>query len=137
MITGSSFPGSTMVDPGGHGDHVHLAYGLGGLVKGITHAMLGEKGPEWVIDTDSYTAIESAYPGLLDAINHAKGKDAVEVLMAYTDYERPEQQMAPTVSGGSDSGYSSGGQESSMGDMSFSSSSSGSDSGGREILYKF
>ena len=137
MITGASFPGTTMVDPGGHGDHVHLAYGLGGLVKGITHAMLGEKGEEFVIDNDSYTAIESAYPGLFDAINHAKGKDAVEVLMAYTDYERPEQQMAPTVSGGSDSGYSSGGQESSMGDMSFSSSSSGSGSNGREILYKF
>ena len=137
MITGTQFPGSTMVDPGGHGDHVHLAYGLGGLVKGITHAMLGEKGEEFVIDNDSYTAIESAYPGLFDAINHAKGKDAVEVLMAYTDYEKPEQQMAPTASGGSDSGYSSGGQDSSMSDMSFSSSSSGSGSSGREILYKF
>ena len=137
MITGAQFPGSTMVDPGGHGDHVHLAYGLGGLVKGITHAMLGEKGEEFVIDNDSYTAIESAYPGLFDAINHAKGKDAVEVLMAYTDYEKPEQQMAPTASGGSDSGYSSGGQDSSMSDMSFSSSSSGSGSSGREILYKF
>ena len=66
-----------------------------------------------------------------------KGKDAIKVLMAYTDYERPEQEMAPTASGGSDSGYSSGGQDSSMGDMSFSSSSSGSGSSGREILYKF
>ena len=50
-----------MVDPGGHGDHVHLAYGLGGLVKGITHAMLGEKGKEYVVDNDSYTAIEGAF----------------------------------------------------------------------------
>ena len=32
------------IDPGGHADHVHIAYGLGGLVKGLTHAMLGEKG---------------------------------------------------------------------------------------------
>ena len=137
MITGASFPGSTMVDPGGHGDHVHLAYGLGGLVKGITHAMLGEKGPEFVIDNDSYTAIESAFPGIFDIINKEKGKGAVEALMAYTDYEKPEQQMAPTASGGSDSGYSSGGQDSSMGDMSIPSSSSGSGSSGREILYKF
>ena len=52
LITGASFPGTTMVDPGGHGDHVHLAYGLGGLVKGITHAMLGEKGKEFVVDND-------------------------------------------------------------------------------------
>jgi len=125
------------IDPGGHADHVHIAYGLGGLVKGITHAMLGEKGEEFVIDNDSYTAVEGAYPGLLSAINDAKGEGAVEVLMAYTDYERPEQQMAPTAGGGSDSGYSSGGQDSSMGDMSIPSSSSGSDSSGREILYKF
>ena len=137
LITGASFPGTTMVDPGGHGDHVHLAYGLGGLVKGITHAMLGEKGEEFVIDNDSYTAIESAFPGIFDIINKEKGKGAVEALMAYTDYEKPEQQMAPTASGGSDSGYSSGGQDSSMSDMSFSSSSSGSGSSGREILYKF
>ena len=99
--------------------------------------MLGEKGKEFVIDNDSYTAIESAFPGIFDIINKEKDEGAVEALMAYTDYERPEQQMAPTVSGGSDSGYSSGGQESSMGDMSFSSSSSGSGSNGREILYKF
>ena len=124
-------------DPTYHNDHVHIAYGLGGLVRGLTHAMLGEKGKEFVIDNDSYTAIESAFPGIFDIINKEKGKGAVEALMAYTDYEKPEQQMAPTASGGSDSGYSSGGQESSMGDMSFSSSSSGSGSSGREILYKF
>ena len=137
LITGGSFPGTTMVDPGGHGDHVHLAYGLGGLVRGITHAMLGEKGPEFVIDNDSYTAIESAFPGIFDIINKEKGKGAVEALMAYTDYEKPEQEMASAASGGSDSGYSSGGQDSSMGDMSIPSSSSGSGSSGREILYKF
>ena len=125
------------IDPGGHADHVHIAYGLGGLVKGITHAMLGEKGEEFVIDNDSYTAIESAFPGIFDIINKEKGEGAVEALMAYTDYEKPEQQMAPTASGGSDSGYSSGGQDSSMGDMSIPPSSSGSGSSGREILYKF
>ena len=139
MITGASFPGTTMVDPGGHGDHVHLAYGLGGLVKGITHAMLGEKGKEFVIDNDSYTAIEGAYPGLFDAINDAEGKDAVEALMAYTDYERPpEPEMA--MAGGSSSGgsgsYGDTGGES-MVSPSVPEGSSDTDSSWKDIRYKF
>ena len=80
LITGASFPGTTMVDPGGHGDHVHLAYGIGGLVEGITHAMLGEKGKEFVVDNDSYTAIEKKMPGYFDEINAAKGEGAVDVI---------------------------------------------------------
>jgi hypothetical protein len=139
MITGASFPGSTMVDPGGHGDHVHLAYGLGGLVRGLTHAMLGEKGKEFVIDNDSYTAIEGAYPGLFDAINKAKGKDAVEALMAYTDYERPPEPEMAMMGGGSGGGsgsYGDGG-ESGMVSSNVSERSSGTDSSWRDILYKF
>ena len=126
-------------DPGGHADHVHIAYGLGGLVKGLTHAMLGEKGKEFVIDNDSYTAIESAYPGLFDAINKAKGKDAIETLMAYTDYERPpEPEMA--MAGGSSSGgsgsYGDSG-ESGMVSSNVSEGSSGTDSSWKDIRYKF
>ena len=34
LITGRKFPGTTMVDPGGHGDHVHVAYNKGGEVDG-------------------------------------------------------------------------------------------------------
>ena len=139
MITGASFPGTTMVDPGGHGDHVHLAYGLGGLVKGLTHAMLGEKGKEFVIDNDSYTAIESAYPGLLDAINKAKGKDAVEELMAYTDYERPPEPEMAMMGGGSGGGSGSYGDsgESGMVSSNVSEGSSGTDSSWKDIRYKF
>ena len=139
MITGASFPGTTMVDPGGHGDHVHLAYGLGGLVKGITHAMLGEKGKEFVIDNDSYTAIEGAFPGIFDIVNKEKGKDAVEALMAYTDYERPpEPEMA--MAGGSSSGgsgsYGDTGGES-MVSPSVPEGSSDTDSSWKDIRYKF
>jgi len=126
-------------DPGGHADHVHIAYGLGGLVKGLTHAMLGEKGKEFVIDNDSYTAIESAYPGLLDAINKEKGKDAVEALMSYTDYERPpepEMVMVGGASGGGSGSYGDGG-ESGMVSSNVSERSSGTDSSWRDILYKF
>ena len=34
LITGRKFQGTTMVDPGGHGDHVHVAYNKGGEVDG-------------------------------------------------------------------------------------------------------
>ena len=34
LITGRQFQGTTMVDPGGHSDHVHVAYSSGGEVKG-------------------------------------------------------------------------------------------------------
>ena len=137
LITGAQFPGTTMVDPGGHGDHVHVAYRLGGLVKGLTHAMLGEEGPEYVIDTDSYKAIEESHPGLFDAINAAKGPDAVTTLMDFTSYESPQEPVM-VVAGGENnqmpSSYSGENMESSMvspsprkksGDNSF------------DILYKF
>jgi hypothetical protein len=126
-------------DPTYHNDHVHIAYGLGGLVRGITHAMLGEKGKEFVIDNDSYTAIESAFPGIFDIINKEKGKGAVEALMAYTDYERPpEPEMA--MAGGSSSGGSgsygdSGGE--SMVSSNVSKGSSSADSSWKDIRYIF
>ena len=135
LITGASFPGTTMVDPGGHGDHVHLAYGLGGLVKGITHAMLGEKGKEFVIDNDSYTAIESAFPGLFDAINKAKGPAAVEALMAYTDYEKPQAPQMQMVGAESAPGYSGGEGESTTDTLAPANQAGGSSY--KDILYKF
>ena len=136
LITGASFPGTTMVDPGGHGDHVHLAYGLGGLVKGITHAMLGEKGKEFVVDNDSYTAIESAFPGLFDAINKAKGDGAVEALMAYTDYEKPQAPQMQMVAAESAPGSSSGDEGGSTTDTLAPASQAGGSSY-KDILYKF
>ena len=124
-------------DPGGHADHVHIAYGLGGLVKGITHAMLGEKGKEFVVDNDSYTAIEGTFPGLFDAINKAKGPAAVEALMAYTDYERPQEPQMQMVGAESAPGYSGGDEGSgSMIDGS-TSPTPGRGSSYKDILYKF
>lgn len=136
LITGASFPGTTMVDPGGHGDHVHLAYGLGGLVKGITHAMLGEKGKEFVVDNDSYTAIEGAFPGLFDAINKAKGDGAVEALMAYTDYEKPQAPQMQMVAAESAPGSSSGDEGGSTTDTLAPANQAGGSSY-KDILYKF
>ena len=135
LITGASFPGTTMVDPGGHGDHVHLAYGLGGLVKGITHAMLGEKGKEFVVDNDSYTAIEGAFPGIFDAINRAKGDGAVQALMAYTDYEKPQEPQMQMVGSESAPGYAAANSGSS--DSSFMTPPPSGGSSSKDILYKF
>ena len=126
-------------DPTYHNDHVHIAYGLGGLVRGITHAMLGEKGKEFVIDNDSYTAIEGAFPGLLAAINAAKGKSAIEALMAYTDYEKPPEPEMAMIGGGSGGGsgsYSDSG-ESGMVSSNASEGSSGDNSSWKDIRYKF
>ena len=123
-------------DPGGHADHVHIAYGLGGLVKGITHAMLGEKGKEFIIDNDSYTAIESAFPGLFDAINKAKGPTAVETLMAYTDYEKPQAPQMQMVGNQSAPGYSGGDESGSTTDTLAPANQAGGSSY-KDILYKF
>ena len=137
LITGAPFPGTTMVDPGGHGDHVHVAYRLGGLVKGLTHAMLGEEGPEYIIDTDSYTEIEESHPGLFDAINSAKGPDAVTALMDYTSYESTMEPVMVVAGGDNNqmpSSYSGENMESSM-DSPPPRKKSGDNS--FDILYKF
>ena len=84
----------------GHGD---LAYAEGGETLATPHmALIGEKGREFVVDADYYEPIERMLPGLFDAINEAKGEDAVAALMEYTDYERPQQQepMMAGVGGG-------------------------------------
>lgn len=81
-------------EPYGHNDHVHIAYQRGGFTKGMAHkAILGEVGPEFVIDTDSAMAIEGRFPGLLDAINSAKGKKSIEVLESYASYDDPKNRV--------------------------------------------
>ena len=72
----------------GHGD---TAYMLGGFTKAMAHrAILGEKGREFVMDADSTAAIEKEFPGLLSAINSAKGKKAIDALRQYASYDMPE-----------------------------------------------
>lgn len=94
LVTGANFPGTTWADPAGHGDHVHVAYQHGGFTKGTAHkAIIGEVGPEFVIDSDSAMAIEGKFPGLLDAINTAKGKKSIEVLENYASYENAQTQV--------------------------------------------
>lgn len=50
---------------------------------------------EFVIDADSTKAIESTFPGFLDAINKADGKMAIDVLKTYAEYEMSEVITVP------------------------------------------
>ena len=88
LITGAD-------DPSGHGDHVHVAYAKGGFVEGITHAMLGERGREFVIDADSTKALEDNFPGFLSALNKADYNGALKVLRNYASYEGNQAQIIP------------------------------------------
>ena len=118
----------------GHGD---LAYAEGGETLATPHmALIGEKGKEFVIDADSYKPIEKMLPGLFDAINEAKGQEAVDVLMSYADYEEPAKDEL-VMAGGSTGGSSYGdGGGSSMPDISVPSSSSKGGSDWKDILYR-
>jgi len=99
--------------------------------------MLGEKGKEFVVDNDSYTAIEGEFPGLFDAINKAKGVGAVEALMSYTDYEKPQAPQMQMAGVESAPGYSGGdGGSESMIDGPTSPTPDRSSSY-KDILYKF
>ena len=49
--------------------------------------LLGEKGPEYVIDSDSYRGIEEEAPGFLAALNDADAGEVPEVLRSYASYE--------------------------------------------------
>jgi len=78
-------------DPkGGHKDHVHVAYEKGGKTPGVpTPAILGEKGPEFVLDNDTTTALEQNFPGFLDSLNKADYKGTLQVLQNYASYHNP------------------------------------------------
>ena len=72
-----------------HQDHVHVAYKSGGWVRGLTKAILGDRGNEFVFDADTTAALEDNYPGLLSALNKANYTDSLSVLKNYTSYYNP------------------------------------------------
>ena len=75
----------------GHGD---LAYAEGGETLATPHmALIGEEGKEFVIDADSFAAIEGKYPGFLAALNRAEGLKSIEVLENYASYENAQTQV--------------------------------------------
>lgn len=84
-----AYEGSKRLNPTGL---LRNAYEKGGLTKNYPHiAMIGEKGAEFVIDADSTKAIENKFPGLLYAINKAKGYGAVKALFNY--FTKPKSKI--------------------------------------------
>lgn len=63
------------------------AMAKGGLVRGMTRAIIGERGPEFVLDSDTTTALEKTFPGFLNALNKANHNDAIQILRDYASYE--------------------------------------------------
>ena len=49
--------------------------------------LLGERGPEFVMDSNSYLALEKEAPGFLAALNDADAGEVSEVLRTYASYE--------------------------------------------------
>jgi hypothetical protein len=98
-------------EPGGHSDHVHVAYAKGGFISKPTKILAGERGREFMFDSNTTAAIEQTKPGLLQKLNFAKTKSQVsDILRSYADYEdggntvfilpiESENSTAPTISG--------------------------------------
>jgi len=98
-----------------HSNHVHVAYEEGGRVRKLTRAILGEKGPEFVLDADTTAGLDRLAPQLLERLNMAKSKPQLSsILQSYTDYEQSYAEpeiievpvSVPVPMGG---GYQSGG----------------------------
>ena len=69
---------------------IKAKYAMGGKTKPGPHlAMVGEEGTEFVLDHDSFKAIEQAAPGFLDLLNKAEGQKAADLLMNYASYNDP------------------------------------------------
>ena len=51
--------------------------------------LLGERGTEFVMDSDSYLALEKEAPGFLAALNDADAGEVPDVLRTYASYEGP------------------------------------------------
>lgn len=80
--TGKNGPGAH-----GHPEHMHIEVrDKGGVIGKGLFANLGS--PEFVLDSDSFMAIESKLPGFLGALNKADGEEALKILANYASYEQ-------------------------------------------------
>jgi hypothetical protein len=85
-------------DPG-HYNHVHVAYAKGGLISSLTHAMIGERGPEFVFDNDTTSGLRQSAPGLLERLNMAKTKpQLMSILRSYAGYESGAEKVVEVPS---------------------------------------
>jgi hypothetical protein len=77
-----------IIDANNHYNHVHIALAKGGRIRGLTFAMLGERGPEFVFDADTTAGLDKLAPQLLEKLNIAKTKPQLaSILQSYAPYD--------------------------------------------------
>jgi hypothetical protein len=99
-----------------HYNHVHIAFSKGGRIRGLTFAMLGEKGPEFVFDADTTRGLDKLAPQLLEKLNFASTKPQLaSILQSYAPYDASASsqtiviQSSSAPSGGRNNNSSGGG----------------------------
>jgi len=98
-----------------HYNHVHIAFSKGGRIRGLTFAMLGEKGPEFVFDADTTRGLDRLAPQLLEKLNFASTKPQLaSILQSYAPYDASASSQtivvqSPSAPSGGGNNNSSGG----------------------------
>jgi hypothetical protein len=78
------YGGFGLVQTGG----VIKKFALGGRIHGLTFAMLGERGPEFVFDANTTAGLDKLAPQLLEKLNFASTKPQLaSILQSYASYD--------------------------------------------------
>ena len=105
------YGGFGLVQTGG----VIKKFALGGRIHGLTFAMLGERGPEFVFDANTTAGLDKLAPQLLEKLNFASTKPQLaSILQSYASYDAmfPQTIFMPfpsAPSGGRNNNSSGGG----------------------------
>jgi hypothetical protein len=92
-----------------------LGFAKGGRIRGLTFAMLGERGPEFVFDADTTAGLDRLAPQLLEKLNIAKTKPQLaSILQSYASYDANASSQtiivqSPSAPSGGRNNNSSGG----------------------------
>jgi hypothetical protein len=92
-----------------------LGFAKGGRIRGLTFAMLGERGPEFVFDADTTAGLDRLAPQLLEKLNIAKTKPQLaSILQSYASYDANASSQtiivqSPSIPSGGRNNNSSGG----------------------------
>jgi hypothetical protein len=92
-----------------------LGFAKGGRIRGLTFAMLGERGPEFVFDANTTAGLDKLAPQLLEKLNIAKTKPQLaSILQSYASYDANASSQtiivqSPSAPSGGRNNNSSGG----------------------------
>jgi hypothetical protein len=92
-----------------------LGFAKGGRIRGLTFAMLGERGPEFVFDANTTAGLDRLAPQLLEKLNFASTKPQLaSILQSYAPYDANASSQtivvqSPSAPSGGRNNNSSGG----------------------------